>query len=268
MSETLASEAARCRNCSLPLSGPYCGGCGQRHRREDRVHDLVVEWLQRVFGSEPILWRTIRRLCVSPAQLTHDWWEGRRAEHMSPVRTLLSVVVVASVMALVWTRATERQSHMAEVLMLAIYISAVATAAVGLRVLPVLLPGHLRRTPYEYATFALYEAAFQGLVAVALTGALVVCDLVSGWPIMPSPVAPLVVPAVIAILITHATVHLRGAFRLSWTGLALRMPVLAIGLVVAWTLTSIAFQILDIHALVFGPVDPPSSFRRVASPAA
>jgi len=87
--------AEPCLNCGTPLSGQYCGECGQRARSR-----LISIWelLQEAFGDllelDSRLWRTLIPLAMRPGQLTRDYLEGRRARFMPPFRTYLVLSIV------------------------------------------------------------------------------------------------------------------------------------------------------------------------------
>ena len=85
----------RCPNCGSPAPDAYCPSCGQRQFPQGMPG--VREWLGEFFGDvflvDGRLPRTIRRLAWPPGALTADWWAGRRASFMQPLRLYLLVVV-------------------------------------------------------------------------------------------------------------------------------------------------------------------------------
>ena len=79
-----------CLNCSTPLSGQYCGHCGQRARsRLISIWELTKEAFGDLLELDSRLWRTLLPLALRPGQLTRDYLEGRRARFMPPFRTYL-----------------------------------------------------------------------------------------------------------------------------------------------------------------------------------
>jgi Protein of unknown function (DUF3667) len=100
----LAARAARCDNCGAPVSGRYCGACGQRV--EPPVHSL---WHFTKVASEDLthadsrLWRTLTALLFKPGYLTREFSSGRRARYLPPVRLYL----VLSVVFFLWAHATK-----------------------------------------------------------------------------------------------------------------------------------------------------------------
>jgi len=79
-----------CLNCGTPLYGPYCAGCGQKAAPvnptfRDLVHDLANELLN-VDGK---IVRSTRLLLTRPGFLTREYFEGRKASYVSPIRLYL-----------------------------------------------------------------------------------------------------------------------------------------------------------------------------------
>jgi hypothetical protein len=198
------------------------------------------EWLQRVFGREAILWDTLRRLIVEPAGLTCDWWEGRRARIMSPVRTLLVVLLGGAVLAsLEHLVIGAAEVDVGKLLAVFTYQLSAVSLLVNLRILPSLLPRAKRRTPYEIATFTLYESAFVGLLAWTGYFALIASNLLPpevaanlSW------IAPLIIPCAAGLTIGHGILHLKTAFGLGLTGAIVRIVTLVVPICVGMLLTS------------------------------
>ena len=96
--------ALRCANCGAPLTGRYCGACGQR--REPPVHTL---WHFAQVATEDLthadsrLWRTLAALLFRPGFLTAQFLAGRRASYLPPVRLYL----VLSVVFFIWVSASQ-----------------------------------------------------------------------------------------------------------------------------------------------------------------
>lgn len=79
-----------CPNCAAPLAGPYCSECGQhildprptvRHLVRDAVEELL-QWDGKVASS-------FRLLLSRPGRLTTEYFAGRRARYVSPVKLYL-----------------------------------------------------------------------------------------------------------------------------------------------------------------------------------
>ena len=84
------SGPGRCHNCQAELVGAFCHVCGQKHQNLDiRFTQLLSEWLGGVIGFDARIWRTLRVLFTRPGQLTVDYFEGRRARYVAPLRLYL-----------------------------------------------------------------------------------------------------------------------------------------------------------------------------------
>ncbi len=84
--------AQRCLNCGLPLAGRYCSGCGQKH--ETRVHSVwhfVREATEGLTHADSRLWRTLWHLLARPGLVTQEFFAGRRARYLPPVRLYIVV---------------------------------------------------------------------------------------------------------------------------------------------------------------------------------
>jgi len=107
----LAARAARCDNCGAPVSGRYCGACGQRV--EPPVHSL---WHFTKVASEDLthadsrLWRTLTALLFKPGYLTREFLSGRRARYLPPVRLYL----VLSVVFFIWVSAGQSKPQVVQ----------------------------------------------------------------------------------------------------------------------------------------------------------
>ena len=87
--------AARCLNCGEPLSGPFCGGCGQRAiPAYPTLRELVGDAWQELSGYDGRVIRTFRQLIRRPGALTLEVLEGHRARYVSPVRVYLVASVI------------------------------------------------------------------------------------------------------------------------------------------------------------------------------
>jgi uncharacterized protein DUF3667 len=79
-----------CENCSAPLTGHYCGQCGQAavdYRRSFRpviadVLDSFLNWDSKFFA-------TIALLILKPWRLTNEFLAGKRVRYVNPLRLYL-----------------------------------------------------------------------------------------------------------------------------------------------------------------------------------
>ena len=100
ISESIEAEVEHCLNCSTPLTGQYCGNCGQRaHSRLISIWELLRDAFGDLFELDSRLWQTLVPLITSPGRLTKDYLEGRRARFMPPFRTYLVLSILFFVIA-------------------------------------------------------------------------------------------------------------------------------------------------------------------------
>ena len=84
----------RCLNCSEPLAGAFCAGCGQRSVPADpTIKELAGDAWQELSGYDGRILNTFRAL-LRPGKLTLEYLQGRRARYLSPVRIYLMVSVL------------------------------------------------------------------------------------------------------------------------------------------------------------------------------
>jgi hypothetical protein len=101
---------AQCPNCGRDLEGAYCAECGQKATAlnptfHDFFHDLTHELLH-VDGK---IFRSVRLLLTKPGFLSREYFAGRRARYISPIRLyLIFSVVYFGVSALLTTPLTEQ----------------------------------------------------------------------------------------------------------------------------------------------------------------
>ena len=79
-----------CPNCDAPLTGRFCAQCGQKVMPVGPtlsyfLHDLTHELLH-VDGK---IFRSVRLLLFRPGFLTREYFLGRRARYISPIRLYL-----------------------------------------------------------------------------------------------------------------------------------------------------------------------------------
>jgi hypothetical protein len=92
-------EAGRCLNCSAPLHGSFCAGCGQRAVPPDpTVRELAGDAWHELTGYDGRIMATLRGL-ARPGFLTREYLSGRRVHYLPPVRVYLIVSVIYFVIA-------------------------------------------------------------------------------------------------------------------------------------------------------------------------
>lgn len=84
-----------CANCGTAVPLEYCGNCGQR--REHAVHSLwhfLQEATEDLTHADSRLWSTLAALMFKPGLLTCEFFAGRRARYLPPLRLYLVLSVV------------------------------------------------------------------------------------------------------------------------------------------------------------------------------
>jgi len=99
-----------CRNCEAELHGRFCHACGQKAiSSEVSVHDLVHEGIEEFAHVDGKIGRTLKLLVTRPGALTREFFDGRRARYISPLRLYLTCsLLFFAVSALAPQNANER----------------------------------------------------------------------------------------------------------------------------------------------------------------
>jgi Protein of unknown function (DUF3667) len=80
----------QCENCGAPLSGPYCGQCGQPaidYRRS--FGNVLVDVLNEFLNWDSKFFATIALLIAKPWRLTNEFLAGHRVRYVHPLRLYL-----------------------------------------------------------------------------------------------------------------------------------------------------------------------------------
>ncbi len=86
----------RCPNCGSEQVEQYCAACGQRAGDlRTPISEFLREAVDEVFSLDSRIWRTLIALFRHPGLLTADYWRGRRARFVTPLRLYLLVSFVA-----------------------------------------------------------------------------------------------------------------------------------------------------------------------------
>ena len=89
MSHT-APDSLVCHNCGADLHGMYCAQCGQKALPlNPRLRDFLHELTHEVLHVDGKIFRSIRKLLLSPGFLTREQVEGRRVRWVPPIRLYL-----------------------------------------------------------------------------------------------------------------------------------------------------------------------------------
>lgn len=90
-----AGLADSCPNCHAPLKGNWCYNCGQSQKPIDRFFlSLVSEAFDDVFSWDSRTARTLFALTFRPGFLTTEYFAGRRARYLPPLRLYLISSIV------------------------------------------------------------------------------------------------------------------------------------------------------------------------------
>ena len=257
---------ALCSNCGEGVQGRFCASCGQRVEDRDRVRDIVWEWARAVVGVDGVLWTTLGTLIVHPGRLTRDWWEGRRAARMSPVRFLLTVVLFGSLVA--WAEHALIGRADADIGLL-LQVFTYQIAVVAMLVIPWamrwMLPLPLQRTTYQHVTFAIYASTTFGLMSCLAMLLLIFGGYAPFWlQNLSLAIAPAVVPGAILALFVHAVAHMRGAYQVSWAGAVIRTAALGVCIVLVSLLATLILTFTGLNRLWMPGLDEPvARFERV-----
>jgi len=248
------------------VGGRFCAGCGQKVEDRDRVRDIAREWARAVVGLDGVLWTTLGALIIHPGRLTRDWWEGRRAARMSPVRVLLTVVVFGSLVA--WAEHGLIGRADADIGLL-LQVFTYQIAVVAMIVIPWamrwMLPSSLQRTTYQHVTFAIYASAAFGLMSCLAMLLLIFGGYAPFWlQDLGLAVAPAVVPGAVLALFVHAAAHMRGAYGVGWAGAVVRTGVLGVCVLFASLLVTLLLTFTGLNRLWMPGLDEPvARFERV-----
>ncbi|MCO6488357.1 MAG: DUF3667 domain-containing protein [Phaeodactylibacter sp.] len=90
-----------CQNCAAPLAGPYCSQCGQKALTERiTIRYIIRSFVEALTNVERGFWYTMRELAVRPGIVAREYLEGKRQRYYHPVRFLLILVTVATLITL------------------------------------------------------------------------------------------------------------------------------------------------------------------------
>jgi hypothetical protein len=89
------ARGPRCRNCDAVAPDSYCPNCGQATAlHPPTVREFTREFLQHHVALDGSLWRTLKALLLRPGSLTADYFAGRRARYIGPLRLYLTFSVI------------------------------------------------------------------------------------------------------------------------------------------------------------------------------
>lgn len=103
-SDAVAGDPGACLNCKAPVTGNYCGNCGQSLHIHRSIGAIWHDILHGVLHFEGKIWRTLPMLAFKPGKLTRRYIEGERARFVSPMALFLfSIFMMFAVFAFMGT---------------------------------------------------------------------------------------------------------------------------------------------------------------------
>ena len=80
-----------CRNCDAPLTGAYCAACGQKalHDQDRRFVTLLLGFFAELSSLDGRFWRSLLALVIRPGAMSRAWIDGRRLQYISPLTLFL-----------------------------------------------------------------------------------------------------------------------------------------------------------------------------------
>ena len=272
---TEAAEHARtCANCGTSLLGPFCHACGQKGHLHGRLRHLVEELAEGVAHFDGRFWRTLPLLAFNPGRLSREWRAGRRVRYVAPLHVFLFAVFLFFLIptltgqrliqledirlaegaqaraeaealdrrlstdpalspeerrqyeagrAFIEKRVADREYYLLKIETL-IYKLAFLLVPISMAILAVLLALKRGFTFYDHGVVSLYGLSM--LVLALCVVLLTPAGVVGGW----------IDGLVLLGVAVHATVHLRGAYGLSWPGATVRSVLLGAFSLVGFTL--------------------------------
>lgn len=95
------SPAARekrhlCRNCLAAVQGSFCAQCGQKQHSPIRHFSQVLgELFNDILNFDAKLLNTMKPLMLQPGFLSREYFDGRRARYVSPLKLYFFLSIVA-----------------------------------------------------------------------------------------------------------------------------------------------------------------------------
>jgi len=92
---TSVLESTTCLNCGAALGGPFCAQCGQKAEGANpSLHDFIHHLVHEVAHLDGKLRRSSVLLLTRPGFLTREYFDGRIARYVSPIRLYLTFSVL------------------------------------------------------------------------------------------------------------------------------------------------------------------------------
>jgi hypothetical protein len=80
-----------CVNCGWTSEGPFCARCGQKrfYRGDLGIRHAWHHLFHELLHLDGKIFRSLKSLLLRPGELTLDFIEGRRAQHVHPIRLFI-----------------------------------------------------------------------------------------------------------------------------------------------------------------------------------
>lgn len=79
-----------CQNCNAILLGNYCHECGQARRSPlRRLPIFINDWVMEALEIDRKVMPSLGKILFKPGRLTLEYWQGRRAAQVHPIRSYL-----------------------------------------------------------------------------------------------------------------------------------------------------------------------------------
>src|SRR5262245_5917157 len=89
------TTTSQCPNCGARMAGAYCAECGQKAAHlNPTLHELLHELWHEVAHVDGKVFVTARLLLFRPGFLTGEFFAGRRAQYVRPLRLYLIFSVI------------------------------------------------------------------------------------------------------------------------------------------------------------------------------
>jgi hypothetical protein len=95
MSHKKYRTETNCLNCGAEVKGKFCSNCGQENidTREGFFH-MAFEFVSDYFHFDSKFFRSLIPLFTKPGFLTKEYWEGRRAKYIHPLRIFFFTTII------------------------------------------------------------------------------------------------------------------------------------------------------------------------------
>ncbi len=241
-----------CDNCGTQRLGAWCHVCGQH---EDTAHHSVkrlsLEAIEHLANTDGKVFRTLRLLCLHPAQLTLDYLKGRRAPQLAPLQLFFVMLILFLFVAeqeiqvkfetptsqqvaqmpgwIRWIMPISDRIHanggdFLELMRQSSEIFGLLTVPVAALLLWSLFAG--RKLPlYDHLIFSLHSLSFQLILAAIMLGLDNTIGIMGNL--------------LVILMAVHLFLHMRGVYRGSIAGTVLRMGLLGIGTLFAYSVLTV-----------------------------